>query len=107
MNWKNRRKVAADLREVYSAPTVEAAEAALGHFEEKWPGEYQKILKSWRRHWAILKTFFGYAPDLRKVSYTTNAVESINAQLRKVISKLGTLPSEDSIRQVPLSKALK
>ena len=100
VNWKNRRKVAADLREVYTAPTVEAAEAALENFEEKWDGEYPMISKSWRRHWANLTTFFDYAPDLRKVIYTTNAVESINAQLRKVISKRGAFPSEDSILKV-------
>ena len=100
VNWKNRRKVAADLREVYSAPTVEAAEAALERFEEKWDGEYPLISKSWRRHWTNLTTFFEYSPDLRKVIYTTNAIESINAQLRKVISKRGAFPSQDSILKV-------
>ena len=100
VSWKYRKQVAADLREIYSAPTVEGAELALERFEEKWRGEYPMISKSWRQNWTNVTTFFDYSPELRKVIYTTNAIESINAQLRKVISKRGAFPSQESILKV-------
>jgi len=100
VSWKYRQKVAADLREIYSAPTVEAAEVVLDRFEEKWDAEYPMISKSWRRHWTNLTAFFEYPPELRNVIYTTNAIKSINEQMLNLISKRGSFPSQDSILKV-------
>ena len=87
VSWKERKQVAADLRTIYTAPTVEGAEQALDAFGAKWDDRFPSITKSWRANWANLTPFFDYPPELRKVIYTTNAIESINAQLRKVVRK--------------------
>lgn len=76
VGWKERKLVAVDLRKIYRAGTVVEAEAALGEFEQKWDRKYPSISKSWRTHWANLITFFDYPPEIRKVIYTTNAIES-------------------------------
>lgn len=98
--WKERKKVAAGLRTIYTAATREAAEQALDAFEEAWGRAYPMVVKSWRSNWTSLSTFFDYPPEIRKVIYTTNAIESINAQLRKVVKKKGAFPTEDSVRKV-------
>ncbi len=98
--WKERKAVAADLRLIYTAPTLEAAEKSLDDFEGKWGEQFPMVVKSWRVNWSNLTTFFDYPPDLRKVIYTTNAIESINAQLRKVVKKKGAFPTADSVRKV-------
>ena len=98
--WKQRKTVAADLKEIYRAPTVAAAELALERFEEKWDGQFPMISRSWRRNWVHLTTFFEYPPEIRKVIYTTNAIESLNAQLRKVTSKRAAFPSQESVLKV-------
>jgi putative transposase len=98
--WKERKKVAAQLRTIYTAPTLEAAEQALDAFEEAWGEQYPMVVRSWRANWANLTPFFDYPPDLRKVIYTTNAIESINSQLRKVVKKRGAFPTPESVRKV-------
>ena len=98
--WSQRRKVAAALRAIYAARTREAAEQALDDFEETWGSEFPLIVKSWRGNWTNLTRYFDYPPEIRKVIYTTNAVESVNAQLRKVVKKRGAFPTEDSVRKV-------
>jgi len=98
--WKERKKVAAELRTIYTAPTLEAAEQALDAFEEKWGEQYPMVIRSWRANWANLTPFFDYPPAIRKVIYTTNAIESINAQLRKVVKKKGAFPTPESVRKV-------
>lgn len=100
VSWKERKVVAGDLRTIYTAPTLEAAEEALDAFSAKWDDRFPTISKSWRANWVHLTPFFDYPPDLRKVIYTTNAIESINAQLRKVIKKKGAFPTQDSVRKV-------
>jgi putative transposase len=100
VSWKDRKKVAADLRTIYTATTLEAAEQALDAFGAKWDERFPTIAKSWRAHWPNITPFFDYPPDLRKVIYTTNAIESINAQLRKVVKKKGAFPTPDSVRKV-------
>ena len=100
VSWKERKQVAADLRTIYTAPTVEGAEQALDAFGAKWDDRFPSITKSWRANWANLTPFFDYPPELRKVIYTTNAIESINAQLRKVVKKKGAFPTPDSVRKV-------
>lgn len=98
--WKERRVVARDLRAIYQAPTLEAAEAALTAFEERWDARFPMISRSWRTNWANLTPFFDYPPEIRRVMYTTNAIESMNAQLRKVTKKRGAFPGPDAVRKV-------
>ena len=98
--WKERRAVARDLREVYQAPTLEAAETALADFEERWDERFPMISRKWRANWQNLTPFFDYPPEIRKVMYTTNAIESMNAQLRKVTKKRGAFPGPDAVRKV-------
>jgi putative transposase len=100
VSWKERKQVAADLRTIYTAATVEAAEQALDAFGTKWDARFPMIAKSWRANWVNITPFFEYPPQLRKVIYTTNAIESINAQLRKVVNKKGAFPTPDSVRKV-------
>ena len=98
--WKNRKAVVRDLRKVYTAATADAAEAALSEFEQAWGAQYPLAAKSWRDRWENVIPFFGYPQPIRKVIYTTNAVESLNAQLRKVTKKRGAFPTDDSVRKV-------
>jgi putative transposase len=100
VSWKDRKAVARDLRKVYRAPTVEAAAQALDEFEEAWDKQYPMAAKSWRTRWENVTPFFSYPEPIRKVIYTTNAVESLNAQLRKVTKKRGAFPTDDSVRKV-------
>jgi putative transposase len=98
--WKDRKAVAADLRTIYKADTVEEAEQALDAFEEKWGVQYPMVVKSWRSNWANIIPFFDFPKEIRKVIYTTNAIESINSQLRKVVKKKGAFPTPESVRKV-------
>jgi len=98
--WKNRKTVAKDLRKIYRAPTVEAAAQALDAFEQKWGAQYPMAAKSWRARWENVIPLFGYPEPIRKVIYTTNAIESLNAQLRKVTKKRGAFPTDDSVRKI-------
>ena len=96
VGWKNRKAVAADLRTIYTAETVEAAELALTSFSEKWEKDYPSITKSWLAHWDNVIPFFAYPKEIRKVIYTTNAIESLNSSLRKVIKNKRVFPSDDA-----------
>jgi len=96
VSWKQRKAVAADLRLIYTATTVEAAEQRLADFAVKWDAAYPTISQAWRRNWDHLKPFFAYPADIRKVIYTTNAVESLNMSLRKVIKTRGSFPTEEA-----------
>lgn len=100
VSWKERKAVAHDLRAIYTAPTAEAAGIALEAFAQKWDARFPSISQSWRSRWDQVTTFFAYPPEIRKVIYTTNAIESINAAIRKVTSKRGAFPTQDSVRKV-------
>lgn len=97
VNWKLRKAVAADLRAIYTAATVEEAEQYLAAFEEKWGKDYPPIGQSWRRNWARITPFFDYPPEIRKVIYTTNAIESLNMSLRKITKNRGSFPSDEAL----------
>lgn len=100
-SWKERRTVAAALKPIYTAPTVEAALAALAGFEQgPWGLRYAPIAEAWRRAWDRVIPFFMFPPAIRKVIYTTNAIESINAQLRRAVKTRGHFPS---VRRLPSS----
>ena len=96
VSWKERKSVAADLRKIYTASTREGAELALEEFAKTWDGRYPTISKQWRAHWDRLTVFFGYPPEIRKVIYTTNAIESVNNGLRRVIKTRGSFPSDEA-----------
>ena len=100
VSWKDRKVVAQDLRAIYTAPTAEAAEVALDAFGRKWDARFPSISKWWRARWDQVITFLAYPPEIRKVIYTTNAIESINASIRKVTNKRGAFPTDDSVRKV-------
>jgi putative transposase len=78
VSYKDRKKIASDLKNVYRAATVEQAEEALKHFEETWDSRYPMISKSWRDNWPRIIPFFAYSEEIRKVIYTTNTIESLN-----------------------------
>jgi len=98
--WKERKAVARDLKTIYQAPTLEAAEEALEAFSERWDSRFPMISRKWRENWVNLTPFFDYPPQIRRIMYTTNAIESINAQLRKVTKKRGAFPTSESVRKV-------
>lgn len=97
VSWKQRKEVAGDLKAIYQAPTAEQAEIELMAFEEKWDDTHQSISQSWRRNWERITPFFAYSPEIRKVIYTTNAIESLNMSLRKVIKNRGSFPNDASM----------
>ena len=97
VSWKRRPEVAADLRLIYQSATAEEAELRLGEFEDKWDGDYLPIGQSWRRNWSRLTPFFDYPPEIRKVIYTTNAIESVNMSLRKLTKNRGSFPSDEAL----------
>jgi len=98
--WKERKAVARDLRAIYAAPTLAEAEQALERFSITWDAKYPAISPSWRADWQRLTVFFNYSPEIRKVIYTTNAVESLNYSLRKLLKTRGAFPNDDSIMKV-------
>lgn len=97
VNWKDRKAVAADLRTIYRAPTEAAGRDALSVFAEKWDAKYPTISRSWDQHWDELSVFFAYPKEIRRVIYTTNAIESVNRQMRKILKNRGALPSDDAV----------
>ena len=100
VNWKDRKELCADLKTIYTAVTEDQAETALEDFAKKWDDKYPMISKSWRNHWQNIIPFFDYPADIRKAIYTTNAIESLNRSLRKVIKTKGAFPTEASIMKI-------
>jgi len=97
VGWNKCKEVAADLRSIYTAATVEKAEQHLSAFEEKWSDAYSSIAKSWRNNWERVISFFAFLPEIRKIIYTTNAIESVNMSLRKVTQNRGSFPNDDAV----------
>lgn len=95
--WKDRRQFCMDMRPIYTAPTLEACQLAFEQFAAKWGTKYPNSIESWRRNWDKLTAFFKYPVELRRVIYTTNTIESLNAQLRKNISNRKVLPNDQSV----------
>ncbi len=100
VNWKQRKVIAADLKRIYGAATLAEAELALAEFAEKWDDQHPTISLSWRNNWARLSVFFDYPPEIRKVIYTTNAIESLNASLRKITKTRRSFPTDDSVMKI-------
>jgi len=95
--WKQQRQVAADLKLIYQASTLEQAEDALTSFAQKWDGRYPTISQLWLRHWERIMPLFTYSADIRRAIYTTNAIESLNRCLRKVLKTKGAFPDDESV----------
>lgn len=100
VSYKDRKAVAADLRLIYTALTEAEAEQRLVEFAEKWDAQYPTISKSWMNHWQRIIPFFAFPSEIRKVIYTTNAIESVNMCLRKVLKNHRAFPSDDSALKV-------
>jgi transposase-like protein len=98
--WKDRKSLAQDLKAIYNAPTEEQGFIELEKIEEKWGSKYSYALKSWRNNWSELSTFFKYTPEIRKIMYTTNIVESLHMQLRKVSKTKTVFPTDDSLVKI-------
>jgi len=95
--WKDSKVVAADLKPIYQAATLEDAETALEAFADKWDETYPAISQIWLRHWENIIPIFDYPMDIRRVIYTTNAIKSVNRSLRKVIKTKAVFPDEESV----------
>lgn len=97
VSYKDVKKLCAGLRNIYSAPSETAALEQMDIFEAEWGKKYPMVVKSWRTNWAELATFFKYPPEIRKIIYTTNIIESYHRQLRKVTKGKSVFPSDESL----------
>jgi putative transposase len=100
VSYKDRKAVAAGLKTVYGAATASEAELALVEFAERWDKQYPTISKSWLHHWERIIPFFAFPADIRKAIYTTNAIESMNMTLRKVLRNHRSFPTDESVMKV-------
>ena len=100
VSWKDRKAVAAELKKIYRSLTAEEAEQELASFAEIWDEKYPTISQSWQRHWPNLITLFDYPEDIRKVIYTTNAIESLNSVIRKAVKNRKVFPHDQAALKV-------
>lgn len=100
VSWKDRKALALDLKQIYRAVSVDAAQRALDAFAQRWDRQYPAIAKAWSRHWPNLITLFDYPDDIRKVIYTTNAIESLNSVVRKAVHNRKIFPTDRSAIKV-------
>jgi putative transposase len=98
VSWKDRKAVAAALKEVYRARTAEAGQAALDAFDEgPWGRKYPVIAQSWRRHWGEVIPFYAFPSEVRRIIYTTNSIEALNAKLRRAVRARGHFPTDEAV----------
>jgi putative transposase len=100
VGWKQRKEVARDLKTIYTAATDVEAEQRLAEFSLKWDAKFPMIAKSWRANWPRVIPFFAHPPEIRKVIYTTNAIESLNMSLRKVTKARGSFPNDEAVSKL-------
>lgn len=100
VSFKDRKKVVEDLKGIYRAATSDDAAAALSALEQHWQHRYPVIARSWRDHWSDICPFFNYPQDIRKAIYTTNAIESLNSSLRRVIRNRSPFPSDEAVTKI-------
>lgn len=100
VSYKHRKEMAGDLKAIYRAVTEDEAASALEALAEKWDGRYPTVSKSWRTHWAKIIPMFAFPDDIRKVIYTTNAVESVNMTLRKASRNHRIFPNDEAVIKV-------
>lgn len=99
-SWKHRKVIVKELRPVYQAATVDAAAAALNQFEADWGDQYPAVVQLWRTNWERFTPFLAFDPAIRRIIYTTNAIESLNYQLRKVTKTRGHFPTDDAVLKI-------
>lgn len=97
VSWKQRKEMADDLKKIYGATTIEQAEANLEVFGKKWDVTHPKVSQSWRNNWQRIIPYFAYPPQIRRVIYTTNTIESLNMSLRKVTKNRGSFPNDEAM----------
>jgi putative transposase len=100
VSWKDRKKVATDLKTIYTAATDVEAEQKLAEFALKWDAKFPIISKSWRTNWTRVIPFFAHPPQIRKIIYTTNTIESLNMSLRKVTKTRGSFPNDEAVSKL-------
>lgn len=100
MCYKHRKAVCADLKAIYTAATKDEAELNLELLAEKWDAQYPTISKSWKNHWVNIIPMFTFPPEIRKVMYTTNAIEPLNMTLRKVTKNHRVFPNDEAVLKV-------
>ncbi len=100
VSWTDKKKVAADLKAIYGADTLEIAQANLEYFDETWGDKHPHVVKSWHSNWEGLAVFFNYPKDIRKAIYTTNAIESLNSVIRTAVNKRKVFPSDQAAFKV-------
>jgi putative transposase len=98
--YKDRRQVAGDLKPIYTAADRDHAWDQLERFAEKWDHKYPMISQAWTEHWERVVPFLAFPPDVRRAVYTTNTIEALNRQIRKIIKTRGSFPNEDSARKL-------
>jgi putative transposase len=97
VSYKDVKKIVAALKPIYTAPSEAAGEEELNQFEVVWGSKYPLIIRSWRNNWAEISTFFKYPPEIRKIIYTTNVIESYHRQLRKVTKSKSIFPTDEAL----------
>jgi transposase-like protein len=100
VSYKDRKAFCAAMRPIYTAPTIEAAELAFSDFEQAWGHRYPMAAVAWRKHWAQLTAFFKYPVELRRIIYTTNAIEGLHSQMRKNIANRKVFPNDDAVIKI-------
>jgi putative transposase len=99
-SWKHRKVIVKELRPIYQAATPEAAAGALDVFEAEWGDQYPAVVQLWRANWERFTPFLAFDPAIRRIIYTTNAIESLNYQLRKVTKTRGHFPTDDAVLKI-------
>jgi putative transposase len=100
VSYKDRKPLCSDMRPIYTAATLEAAELAMDQFASKWAARYPASVDSWRKHWNGLTAFFKYPVELRRIVYTTNAIESLHSQMRKNINNRKMFPNDEAVFKI-------
>ena len=99
VSYKDRKQICSDLKQIYGSPTEQSGYQALQEFKDKWDNKYPSISKSWETNWTELSTFFAYPNEVRRLIYTTNALESLNRQFRKVTKAKSVFPTDKSLEK--------
>jgi putative transposase len=100
VSHKDRKEVADDLKLIYRASTLEQADQSLSNFADKWQSTYPAVVRSWQNNWSKVIPMFSFVPEIRKAIYTTNAIESLNMTLRKVIKNRAMFPSDEAVFKI-------
>ena len=97
--WKEKKEFSSDMKNIYNAPTKEAAALELDLFEQKWGGKYPYAIRSWRTNWDNLTAFFDFPVEIRKIIYTTNLIENLNGKIRKYTKNKLSFPNDDALKK--------